>query len=1077
MRCRSIPDIIFLLMLPLAAPATQEPSDSLDVLRTGPDFSEQDSTAILPAELPPELLPLKRFYGPAWRYLPAFNAALFTFDTTGVAPLPQKQAAAGALVTSGTLYRGLTVSSGQGAILSGGLDLQVQGVLAGGLFLQATLTDRNLPIQPEGNTRSLQELDQVKLTISGPWGTVTAGDFILRGGGGPLTSFSRKLEGMTAQIAAPGSSWKLRGAVAGSKGKFRSQSMSGVSGRQGPYRLSAEDGSQSLVVLAGTETVWLDGARLERGDRFDYTIDYQTGELFFTPRHAIYSDSRITVDFEYARLVYSQTTGFMEGSWQSPRSSLVLSAYSRRDDPASSLAFSLSPQDRQLLMQSGDAVTALTVSGATADSAGGYELSDEVYVWVGVGQGSYAVAFQRVGTGGSYRRLVAGNRLVYQWVAPENRMSGEAVYAPYRQLIAPTSHEVLAVLYEFRGREQGRMMRLETALSRYDLNRLSVMGSGGQTAGGFAAHSAWRSGGDRDWVPSFDLKAQGKGSQFQPLGRWDAVEMAREWDLEMEPAGYNWMTAIGRLEGPGGQSLSVESGQLYSGVARTNRLGWGYARRGRTGLEAALRQTRTSGGIYSTIKDISTANIKYHFKHLTPFIDYFEEDRSKPDSLDFNITRLHIGTAVELGHNARWRIGRERRAERYANGQNEDADLWRVGVDLGKRRWGRLESDIAFNRSLSRGATSSSADYLLGTVRFRRRPPGAPWWIDFQHRIERTASESRAVLYDSVGAGLGRYRYDANYDSFVPDEAGDYVRRVVPVGISEPLVAVTSRLAGQLQVNKLARPPAALKKWPEARIAWQVNLESRSQARSGSLLGSLSPDDEAALFYRGRSRLEMSWQRIRRGPRYALRVITTANLSRLQIVEGLSTALAGDRRAGNRLELQRSHTVTPRARPVSLDSRLHWETKELRSTINSRRNMSIVSRGFEGTAGTVLAQLFAEGGALSGSLTGRWMRETNAILDNLSVDLYGATLGLAQPVGKTGRLRLDLELLEVRASENTTLPLAMAEGLPVGLSTRIRFSGQVPLASNLMMTLSFFSRNPAGGKPVRTANLELRTRL
>ena len=54
---------------------------------------------------------------------------------------------------------------------------------------------------------------------------------------------------------------------------------------------------------------------------------------------------------------------------------------------------------------------------------------------------------------------------------------------------------------------------------------------------------------------------------------------------------------------------------------------------------------------------------------------------------------------------------------------------------------------------------------------------------------------------------------------------------------------------------------------------------------------------------------------------------------------------------------------------------------------------------------------------------------------------------------------------------------AQAEGLPVGRSTRIRFTGQVPLASNLLMTLSFFSRSPAGGKAVRTANLQLRTRL
>ena len=281
-----------------------------------------------------------------------------------------------------------------------------------------------------------------------------------------------------------------------------------------------------------------------------------------------------------------------------------------------------------------------------------------------------------------------------------------------------------------------------------------------------------------------------------------------------------------------------------------------------------------------------------------------------------------------------------------------------------------------------------------------------------------------------------------------------------------------------MQVNRLGRVPKALKKWPEARIAWQVNLESRAQAESVPLLGSLSIDDNAALFYRGRTRLEASMQRIRKGPRYALRYITTANLSRLQIVGAdFEAAPTGDRRTGNRLELQRSHSITPAAHPVTLDSRFHWERKELRSTVNARRDMNITSGGYEGTVGTQLASSFTKGGALSGSLTGRWLRETNATLGNLAVDLYGVTLGLAQTVGKTGRLRLDIELLEVRASEDTPLPLAMAEGLPVGRSTRIRFTGQVPLASNLLMTVSFFSRAQVGGKAVRTANLQLRTRL
>ena len=47
------------------------------------------------------------------------------------------------------------------------------------------------------------------------------------------------------------------------------------------------------MIVAGSENVWLNGIRLNRGEENDYTIDYSIGEIFFMPKNIIYFDSDI----------------------------------------------------------------------------------------------------------------------------------------------------------------------------------------------------------------------------------------------------------------------------------------------------------------------------------------------------------------------------------------------------------------------------------------------------------------------------------------------------------------------------------------------------------------------------------------------------------------------------------------------------------------------------------------------------------------------------------------------------------------------------------------------------------------
>ena len=92
------------------------------------------------------------------------------------------------------------------------------------------------------------------------------------------------------------SSTLVAGGVA--KGKFASIDLAPIDNVQGPYRLTGPNGEQFIIVLAGSERVYLDGRLQTRGFDYDYVIDYNLAEITFSPRHLITSNSRLKVDFE-----------------------------------------------------------------------------------------------------------------------------------------------------------------------------------------------------------------------------------------------------------------------------------------------------------------------------------------------------------------------------------------------------------------------------------------------------------------------------------------------------------------------------------------------------------------------------------------------------------------------------------------------------------------------------------------------------------------------------------------------------------------------------------------------------------
>jgi hypothetical protein len=66
---------------------------------------------------------------------------------------------------NGSLYRGVTVGNNQDMALHSGFNMSLSGRLQNGLEINASITDANIPLQPEGNSASLQEFDRIFIQL------------------------------------------------------------------------------------------------------------------------------------------------------------------------------------------------------------------------------------------------------------------------------------------------------------------------------------------------------------------------------------------------------------------------------------------------------------------------------------------------------------------------------------------------------------------------------------------------------------------------------------------------------------------------------------------------------------------------------------------------------------------------------------------------------------------------------------------------------------------------------------------------------------------------------------------------
>ncbi len=387
---------------------------------------------------------------------------------------------------SGTIVRGFTVGTTKDFSLNSGLRLQLSGRLSDDIEIVAALTDENTPIQPEGNTERLEELDKVFIQVKHPNATGTFGDYQVRKRFGEFGVIDRKLQGLMGEFLVSDYSGYV--AVASSRGKFNSNLFNGLDGVQGPYRLSGINNERDIIVIAGTEKVFVDGIEMRRGENNDYVIEYANATVTFTPNRLITSASRITIDFEYSDRRYSRNF-FGAGTgvnFFNNKLGVKFQYLREGDDQDAPIDILLTDEDKEILAQAGDDRNKAVKSGVVLvepDSLGIRKgiytkvdtlINDEPYSYYvfdpGAPNSIYNVNFSFVGEGkGDYNRVSIGQ---FRFVGV-----GAGGFMPIIFIPVPELKQIGNIVFDIKPFDDFTIS-LEYAGSLWDKNRFSSLDEG-----------------------------------------------------------------------------------------------------------------------------------------------------------------------------------------------------------------------------------------------------------------------------------------------------------------------------------------------------------------------------------------------------------------------------------------------------------------------------------------------------------------------------------------------------------------------------------------------------------------------
>jgi len=562
---------------------------------------------------------------------------------------------------------GFSVGTARGVGIDQSLRVTIAGKLAEDLEVKAFLSDDNLPVQPEGNTEELKRLDRISINIKSRHTEVKLADYTSSLDWSSFSSFDRELRGGEITVTAAGQRFMAGGGVA--KGRFETVNITGREGVQGPYQLLSARRFNGVIVIPGSESVYLNGELMKRGQENDYIIDYNRASVTFTERVPVTDDSEIVIEFQKGESNYERNT-FM-GGWSAPlreeNVNIRTFFFTESDDRDSPLTGEFTDEEISALAAAGDNPDSAFASGVEKIDDGGsgyiYSEADSYFVYV-ESDAEYQLDFYETTGRGNYDTdgFSSSGELKYRYAG-----EGEGDYRIGRRLPLPERKDLVVVSAD--AGTDYLFISAEGDFSRHDRNTLSSLDDGDNNGAAYSVEGGIR---NLDLMESsLDLKGSYSSleSAFTSPDQVRRAYFYRNWNLE-------GVELEGR-ENISGLSLNWERDQWW-------KLEGSYSRLTRTGGISADR-----GRAEGELGDLESRGLRFEWMRTD------------------NSDRRERGFALAEGVFALWklvpRVTLDR--ERYRSFSPAGADTgryYRQGkVSLATRGLERFNAGISFSRRLT----------------------------------------------------------------------------------------------------------------------------------------------------------------------------------------------------------------------------------------------------------------------------------------------------------------------------------------------------------------------------------------
>jgi hypothetical protein len=445
------------------------------------------------------------------------------------------------LNTTGSISRGVTIGNNQNSSLNSNLDLQITGKLSDKVSLRASLQDSNIPLQDGGYSQKLDQFDNVFMELFTDKWNIRAGDLFLENRATQFLSFNKKAQGLSSSFNFGNEDNKTNifASAALVRGQYSKSSFVGQEGNQGPYKLIGQNGELYVLVISGSERVFVNGILLTRGENKDYTIDYNAGEIIFTPLFTITSEMRITVEYQYTEQNYTRLVTYAGGTHENKKWSFGGYLYSENDLKNQPLQQSLSAEQTQILADAGDNKNLMVAPSAFLDSYSDNKILYKKIIANGVEYFEYSnnpqdvlynVRFSQVAQNkGNYvLKSNAAIGKIYEYVAPINAIP-QGNYAAIIQLVAPIKIQVATFLGKYNPSEK-TAVDFEFGLSNNDKNLFSSLDDSNNKGLATKINAKQRLF-SKKWNVDAFANYQFVQKDFSTVERLYNIEFSRDWNL------------------------------------------------------------------------------------------------------------------------------------------------------------------------------------------------------------------------------------------------------------------------------------------------------------------------------------------------------------------------------------------------------------------------------------------------------------------------------------------------------------------------------------------------------------------